>query len=105
MTTHGVAELFATLTALPLKPKLTPNQVHEMIQCTVIKKFQIIPLGAKEYEEALNLVVLGNHSSGAIYDALHIVGARSTGCDKLYTLNLRHFQALAPGDPLIASPA
>ncbi|MDB4796642.1 hypothetical protein OAG77_00430 [bacterium] len=84
---------------------MTPNQVHEMIQCTVIKKFQIIPIGAKEYEEALNLVVLGNHSSGAIYDALHIVGARSTGCDKLYTLNLRHFQALAPGDPLIASPA
>ena len=75
-----------------------------MIQCTVIKKFQIIPLGAKEYEEALNLVVLGNHSSGAIYDALHIVGARSTRCDKLYTLNLRHFQALAPGDPLIEPP-
>jgi hypothetical protein len=52
----------------------------------------------------LNLVVLENYVSGAIYDALHIVGARSTQCDKLDTLNLRHFQALAPDDPLIASP-
>jgi predicted nucleic acid-binding protein len=26
------------------------------------------------------------------------------GCDNLLTFNLRHFQALAPGDPIIVQP-
>ncbi len=104
LTTHGLAELFATLTALPLKPRLLPNDVQRLIRNSVMDHFTLIPLGAQEYQDAMALTVAKNLSSGAIYDALHLVGARAAGCAALFTLNLRHFQALAPGDPLVTPP-
>ena len=104
ITTHGIAEVFATLTALPLKPRLPPTDAQRLIGNSILSHFTIIPLGAKEYQDALDLTISRNLSSGAIYDALHLTGARSAGCTKLYTLNLRHFQALAPGDSLITGP-
>lgn len=104
LTTHGLAELFATLTALPLKPRLLPADVRTIIEKSVLNHFTLIPLGSREYQDAMHLTVTRNLASGAIYDALHLAGARSAGCESLYTLNLRHFQALAPGDPLITPP-
>jgi predicted nucleic acid-binding protein len=104
LTTHGLAELFATLTALPLSPRLLPSDAERILQKSIIAYFTIIPLHADHYREALRLTVMQNQASGAIYDALHLIGARSAGCKILYTLNLRHFRSLAPGDSLISSP-
>ena len=104
MTTHGVAELFATLTALPLRPRLPPADVERMIGHSVLPHFKILPLTTRHYSEALALTVRQGLGSGAIYDALHLVGARAAACDELITLNLRHFHALAPGDPIVVQP-
>lgn len=104
ITTHGLAELFATLTALPLKPRLPPADVHRMLQQSVLAHFRIVPLTGEHYAEALALTVQRGLSSGAIYDALHLMGARATQCDELLTLNGRHFEALAPGDALVVQP-
>jgi predicted nucleic acid-binding protein len=104
LTTHGLAELFATLTALPLKPRLLPGDSLRLIDSSVLPHFSLIPLGPAQYRDALRLAASQNLPSGAIYDALHLVGARAAACETLYTLNLRHFLALAPGDPLISSP-
>ena len=42
---------------------------------------------------------------GAFYDYLHLAAARKTGATLLYTLNVRHFEALArAGDPRIEAP-
>ena len=104
LTTHALAELFATLTALPLKPRLLPADVQRLLQTSVLSHCVVIPLGPQEYQTAIALTAAQNLSSGAVYDALHLVGARSAACLKLYTLNPRHFRALAPGDSLIVSP-
>jgi predicted nucleic acid-binding protein len=104
LTTHGLAELFATLTALPLKPRLHSPDVAHLIQQSILPYFTLIPLSTDHYRDAIQLTVKQNLASGAIYDALHLIGARSAGCSILYTLNLRHFRSLAPGDSLIASP-
>ena len=104
LTCHAIAELYATLTVLPLAPRLSPAQTHQMIQSSIMDTFQVIPLQAKDYAEALQITMQGNHTSGMIYDALHLVGARSVDCKKLYTLNPRHFRALAPNDSLIVEP-
>ncbi len=104
LTTHGLAELFATLTGLPLKPRLLLRDVQHLIQKSVLSHFTLIPLGPQEYLDAIALTVATNLSNGAIYDALHLIGAKSAGSTALYTLNLRHFQALAPGDSLILPP-
>lgn len=104
LTTHGLAELFATLTALPLKPRLLPTDVERIIRQSILAYFSLIPLSADHYCDAMQLTVKQNLASGAIYDALHLIGARSAGCTTLYTLNLRHFRSLAPDDSIIASP-
>lgn len=104
LTTHCLAELFATLTALPLKPRLLPAEAQRIMGQSILGHFVLIPLSADHYHEAMKMTVIGNLSSGAIYDALHLVGALSVGCSTLYTLNMRHFRSLAPGDSIIASP-
>ena len=104
LTTHGLAELFATLSALPLKPRLLPADVERIIRQSILACFTLIPLNADDYRHAMELTVKQNLASGAIYDALHLIGARSADCTTLYTLNLRHFGSLAPGDSIIASP-
>jgi predicted nucleic acid-binding protein len=104
ITTHALAELFATLTALPLKPKIPPGEVRRLLNRDIGAHFEVIPLTVEMYAEALDLAVRQGLASGAIYDALHLTGARSAGCDHLLTLNMKHFKALAPGDPLIMSP-
>lgn len=104
LTTHCLAELFATLTALPLKPRLLPADVERIIRQSILAYFTVIPLSADHYRDAMQLSVKHNLASGAIYDALHLIGARSASCTTLYTINLRHFRSLAPGDSIIASP-
>jgi len=104
LTTHCLAELFATLTALPLKPRLLPADVERIIRHSILACCTLIPLSADDYGDAMQLTVKQNLASGAIYDALHLIGARGAGCRSLYTLNLRHFRSLAPGDSIIASP-
>ena len=104
LTTHGLAELFAPLTALPLKPRLLPSDVERIIRQSILGCFTLIPLNADHYRDAMELTVKQNLASGAIYDALHLIGARAAGCSTLFTLNLRHFRSLAPGDSIIASP-
>jgi predicted nucleic acid-binding protein len=39
LTTHGVAEVFATLTALPLKPRLQPGDAQKMLQRSIFEAF------------------------------------------------------------------
>lgn len=104
LTTHGLAELFSTLTTLPLTPRLLPAEAMRRIDHSVLKHFTQIPLGSAEYWDALQLSVSRNLRSGAIYGAFHLVGARAAGCTIPYTLNSRHFCALAPGYSLIISP-
>jgi predicted nucleic acid-binding protein len=103
LTTHALAELFATLTALPLKPRLLSQDVQRLIESSILPHFTVILLSAADYQAAMATTV-SQHRSGAIYDALHIIGARNAQCKKLLTLNLKHFIALAPGDAMIVSP-
>lgn len=104
LTTHALAELFSTLTALPLKPRLSPTDVQRLLDSSILPHFTIIALSGKSYKQAITLTAAQNLASGAIYDVLHIVGARAAQCERLLTLNLKHFKALAPGDAMIVVP-
>ena len=104
LTTHALAELFATLSALPLKPRLSPTDVQRLLNSSILPHFTIIPLDAEIYKDAILLTATQHLASGAIYDALHILGARSVECQQLLTLNLKHFKALAPGEAMITAP-
>jgi predicted nucleic acid-binding protein len=104
LTAHALAETFATLTALPLKPKLSPADVGRLIERNISPHFEIIPLTAAIYSSAIALTIQRGLASGAIYDALHLEGARAAGCNQILTFNLKHFRSLAPQDPMVVAP-
>src|SRR5678815_3511334 len=68
LTTHGVAELFATLTALPLRPRLVPADVERLIHDSVLAHLTVVSLTPRHYAEAVSLTVRQGLSSGAVYD-------------------------------------
>jgi hypothetical protein len=45
LTAHGLAELFATLTALPPKRGLEPADVQRLIPQSILTHFKLIPSG------------------------------------------------------------
>ena len=69
LTTHALAELFATLTALPLKPRLSPTDVQRLLDSSILPHFTIIALSGKTYKQAITLTAAQHLASGAIYDA------------------------------------
>ena len=55
-------------------------------------------LTAAEYRQVVNDCADGDFTGGLVYDAIHLRSARKAGCERLYTLNVREFRALAAED-------
>jgi predicted nucleic acid-binding protein len=103
-TTHAFAETWATLTAIPGEPRIDPAVASRVIERLAlhVKPFS---LRWEDYRAAFQRCGDGGLRSGAVYDALHLVGAARQGADVFLTFNTRHFSALArEGDPRIAAP-
>jgi len=104
ISTHGLAETYATLTALPLPRRIQPGEARAMIAEGLRKKVSVQTLPARLYERAIDRVAARGMASGAIYDALHVECAEAAGCQRLYTYNLSHFERLGPGDWKLLAP-
>ena len=99
ISTHTLAELYATLTTLPLSPRLSPGQVQELIRRNVLDKAHVVPLEAGDYEAVIDRMIRLGLSGGAIYDALHVQAAEKVEAQKLYTFNGRDFRRMPPSPP------
>jgi predicted nucleic acid-binding protein len=94
-STHGLAEMYAVLTRLPLKPAIYPAEAWQIVTRNVLPHFRVIDLNTDDYRSALQLSAESGWLGGRFYDVLHIVAAQKSECDSLYTYNLKHFQELA----------
>ena len=72
---HSLAEVYAALTRLPLKPRIYPLEALRILTDNIMPHLEIIPIGKKDYVEALNAVGNGGWSGGKIYDALLLCSA------------------------------
>lgn len=91
---HALAECYATLTALPLRRRISGPEALHLIETNFIRRLKVISLTQRDYHKALRLVAGLGRVSGQIYDALHLTAAAKEGCERLYTYNRRHFQGL-----------
>ncbi len=91
---HALAECYATLTALPLKRRISGPDALRLIEASFIPRVKVISLTLSDYRKALKLVADLGRISGQIYDALHVIAAKKESCIRLYTYNNRHFQGL-----------
>lgn len=102
-STHALAEVYATLTALPLPRRIQPGEARTLIE-GLQQKLAILALSARLYDCAIARVAAQGISSGVIYDALHLGVAENAGCRRLHTYNLGDFQRLGPQSLTILAP-
>ena len=90
-----LAELYATITALPLKPAIPPEQVMLFVE-ELRSRLTVITLNEEEYLDTIRKTAEQRQISGKIYDALLLRCALKSNAQTIYTWNVKHFQAVAP---------
>lgn len=96
MSVHSIAETYAALTRLPVRPRIHPADAARVIADNIVPHFQMVPIARTDYLEALKTVADGGWSGAKIYDALILGCAARSGAERIYTFNLTDFQDLAP---------
>ena len=92
---HTLAEVYAVMTALPVKPILPPEQVLLFVQ-EVRDRLTLVSLTETEYFETIQKTAESGFTSGRVYDALLLRCAAKVKAQTIYTWNLKHFQVIAP---------
>lgn len=92
---HTLAEIYAVMTALPVRPVILPEQALLFVE-EVRARLSPISLQADEYLETIEQAAGRGLSGGRIYDAVLLRCAVKAGATTIYTWNLKHFQAIAP---------
>lgn len=103
-STHALAEIYATLTALPLQRRISPGEARRLIEETVLGRLAVTPLDSADYRAVLRQVANQGLASGAISDALHAHCARKEGVDQILTYNLSDFDRFDLEGILVAAP-
>ena len=92
---HTLAEVYATMTALPVKDVIPPDQALLFVQ-EVRDRLMIVTLTEDEYYKTIEQAAALRFTSGRIYDALLLRCATKVKAEVIYTWNLKHFQAINP---------
>lgn len=93
ITTHAIAETWATLSRLPIAPRLTPAQAFQVV-ARLDQAFSVVALDLDLYRGAIDRCAGRGFSSGSVFDALHLVAAEREKVDSLLTFNQRDFERL-----------
>jgi predicted nucleic acid-binding protein len=92
---HSLAEVYAVMTALPVKPMIPPEQALLFVE-EVRGRLSLVSLTEAEYFAAIQKTAGQGFSSGRVYDGLLLACAAKVRAQTIYTWNAKHFQALAP---------
>jgi predicted nucleic acid-binding protein len=92
---HTLAEVYATMTALPVKDVIPPDQALLFVQ-EVRDRLTLVTLTAEEYYTTIERAADRQFTSGRIYDALLLRCAAKVKAETIYTWNLKHFRAINP---------
>ncbi len=105
VATHTMAELYAVLTRLPLRPRIGPAVARRLIRENVEAVSRVVELTSDDYTAVLDRMVELALSGGVIYDALAAHAAGKANATRLLTLNESDFRRVWPdGKERIAAP-
>ncbi len=96
LSAHSLAEMYAVLTRLPAPYRHTPEQALLSIEENILKHFKATALTPGEYAALIRESALAGLQGGVVYDALILKSAAKAGVERVFTFNLKHFQAVAP---------
>jgi predicted nucleic acid-binding protein len=95
MSVHSIAEVFATLTRLPVQPRIHPVEAARIVADNILPHFEVVSVGKGDYLAAMNTMTSGGWTGAKIYDALLLRCAARCAPERIYTFNLGDFQQLA----------
>ncbi len=102
---HTLAELYAVLSTLPIKPRISPLVAHKLIHENIEVSAKIVSLTSVEYSTTIKRLSELGLVGGIVYDALIAKVAEKSKAERLLTLNIKHFKRVWPeGDSIIATP-
>ncbi len=96
ISAHSLAEVYSNLTKLPPPFRHSPEQALLSIEENVLKHFKIVSFAANDYALLIREAALAHIQGGTVYDALLLKCASKAEVSQIYTLNLKHFEAVAP---------
>jgi predicted nucleic acid-binding protein len=92
---HTLAEVYAGMTALPVKHIIPPDQALLFVQ-EVRDRCTVVTLAEDEYYDTIAQAAERGFSSGRIYDALILRCAAKVKAEVVFTWNLKHFRTIDP---------
>jgi predicted nucleic acid-binding protein len=95
-STHSLAELYSTLSAFPVRPRISPAIAWQLIQENVATTAQLVSLSSAEYSATLERVSAMGLAGGVVYDALIARAAEKADAERLLTFNDRDFRRVWP---------
>lgn len=95
ISAHSIAEVYASLTRLPVEPRIHPVEAARIVTDNLLPHFETVPVSKTDYLEALAAMRDGGWSGARIYDALLLRCAAKCSVDRIYTFNLADFRLLA----------
>ena len=105
VSAHSLAEVYSTLTNLPLSPRISPGMARRLVHDNVEVVARIVELTRSDYSRVLGRAAELNVVGGTIYDALVARAAEKLKVDKLLTFNVKHFRWVWPeGSDIIQEP-
>lgn len=94
---HGILETFSQLTGGRLGEAIPPDLASDAIRVNLsADTVKFISFDANGLFTCLAAARRHGVRGGAIYDYMHLCAARQAGADRIFTLNKRHFIAIAP---------
>ncbi len=104
--THTLAELYSTLTSLPVKPRISPHAARRLIEENVEAIATIVVLSVEDYADTLTRSSNMGLAGGVIYDALIARVGEVAKVERLLTFNVRDFRRVWPkATDMIMEPA
>lgn len=97
ISAHSLAEVYSVITKAPPPIRHTSEQALLSIEGNIVRFFETISLTGHDYAAVIRDAALAGIQGGTIYDAVLLNCAAKAGVEKILTLNLRHFENIAPG--------
>jgi predicted nucleic acid-binding protein len=102
---HALLEAYSVMTRMPAPFRVPPAQAFDLLESLVRNKAAVVQLSSKDAWSLLERLPKNDVTGGSVYDAAIAEAALRGGAQQLFTLNVRHFQRVAPADLKILDAA
>ena len=92
---HTVAEVYSTMTRLPVKPPIPPEQALLFIR-QIRERFTVVALSDTEYFETVERLAERGLAKSYIYDGLIATAAAKSGAAVIYTWEIDDLLRVSP---------